>query len=230
MIDSQIIRERIKDLGADLCGFAPIDRFNGAPSGFHPHDIYKDCKTVIVFAKRVPYSLFSATNCIPYSHFSSIIVNEVDVLTLKVVRMLEEFDIGCVPIPSDDPYEHWEPERLYGRAILSLRHAGYLAGLGILGKNTLLINEKFGNMIQLGAVLANVELEGDNIANYKACIENCQICFESCPQGALDGITVNQKACRHHSIYQTEKGYILKRCNLCRMSCPNALGIRQING
>ncbi len=225
MIDPLIIKKQIKELGADLCGFAPIERFNEAPIGFNPLDIYKECKTVIVFAKKVPHSPLLAMNYVPYSHFNSIIINEVDALTLKIMKVFEEIDIGCVPIPSDDPYEHWESERAYGRAILSLRHAGYFAGLGILGKNTLLMNEKYGNMIQLGAVLLNIELKGDELANYEGCIPDCQICLDSCPQGALNGITVDQKACRQQSIYQTEKGYTLKRCNLCRKLCPNALGI-----
>ncbi|MDX1797336.1 MAG: epoxyqueuosine reductase [Candidatus Lokiarchaeia archaeon] len=221
-----MIKEKIKDLGADICGFAPVDRFNDAPDGFHPLNIYKDCKTVIVFALKVPQSLLSATNIIPYSHFSTILINEVDALTIKMVKMFEELDIGCVPIPTDDPYEHWEPERSYGRAILSLRHAGYLAGLGILGKNTLLMNKEYGNMIQLGAVLVNIELDEDPLASYEGCLTDCQICLDSCPQGALDGITVNQKLCRQQSIYKTEKGYTLKRCNLCRKKCPNALRIK----
>jgi epoxyqueuosine reductase len=226
VIDSQIIKERIKELGADLCGFASVNRFNDAPKGFHPLDIYKACKTVIVFAIKVPQTLLFATNIIPYSHFSTILINEVDALTIKIVKMFEKLDIGCVPIPTDDPYEHWEPERSYGRAILSLRHAGYLAGLGILGKNTLLMNKEYGNMIQIGAVLVNVELDEDPLASYKGCLIDCKICLDSCPQGALDGITVNQKLCRQKSIYKTEKGYTLKRCNLCRKKCPNALRIK----
>ncbi len=226
MVDSQIIKERIKELGADICGFAPVSRFNVAPKGFHPLDIYKECKTVIAFAIKVPQTALSGNNLVPYSHFGSIIINEVDTLTLKIVKMFEEIGIGCVPIPSDDPYEHWEPERLYGRAILSLRHAGYLAGLGVLGKNTLLINELYGNMIQLGAVLVNVDLDEDPIADYEGCLTDCKICLDSCPQEALDGVTVNQKLCRQHSIYKTEKGYTLKRCNLCRKKCPNALRIK----
>ncbi len=224
-MNRQIVKEKIENLGADLCGFAPVERFNEAPEGFHPLNIYKGCKTVVVFAKKVPQSLLLATSCIPYSHFSSIIINEVDELTLKIVKFFEELGINCVPIPSDDPYEHWESKRKYGRAILSLRHAGYLAGLGVLGKNTLLINENFGNMIQLGAVLINTELNGDEIAEYEACLPDCQICLDSCPQGALDGITVNQKACREHSIIKTEKGYTLKKCNSCRKLCPSALGV-----
>jgi epoxyqueuosine reductase len=77
---------------------------------------------------------------------------------------LEGLGVMNVPVPSDDPSEYWEPDRSYARGILSLRHAGHLAGLGILGKNTLLINQKFGNMIQLGALLLSEELEGDPIA------------------------------------------------------------------
>ena len=72
-------------------------------------------------------------------------------MTLKLSLILEDIGIENVPIPCDDPYEYWEPENQYGRTILFLRHAGYLAGLGVLGKNTRLINEKFGNMIQLRA-------------------------------------------------------------------------------
>ncbi len=72
-----------------------------------------------------------------------------------------------------------------------MRHSGYLAGLGVLGKNTLLINEKYGNMIQIGAVLVDIELEGDPLIEDALCPTNCNICIDSCPQKALDGKTVN---------------------------------------
>ena len=226
MINKEIIREKILDLGADLCGFAPIDRFNKAPQGFHPKDIYKECKTVVVFAKKVPSGTLDASSCIPYTHVNSLVTNEVDFLTLKIVNIFENLEIKCIPIPSDDPYEYWEPENSYGRAILSLKHAGYLAGLGILGKNTLLVNKNLGNMIQIGAILINKELEGDPMAEYQGCIPSCSICIENCPTGALNGVTVNQKQCRTLSTFKTQKGYVLKKCNLCRKLCPNALGIK----
>ncbi len=151
----------------------------------------------------------------------------VDTLTAEIALRLEELGVGCVPVPSDDPYEHWEADRSYGRAILSLRHAGYLAGLGVLGKNTLLINEYYGNMIQLGAVLVDAELEGNPIATYEACLSDCQLCIDYCPEKALDGASVNQQLCRPRSNFMTEKGYILKKCYVCRSVCPTALGMKQ---
>lgn len=222
-----ITKDDIKDLtyktGADICGIAPQKRFSNAPKGFNPKDIYSKCNSVLVFAKRLPVESINAESCIPYTHINSIITHEVDILTYKISLTLQDKNIKNVIIPSDDPYEYWESNNSYGRAILSLRHAGYLAGLGFLGKNTLLINDKYGNMIQIGALLLEIELEGDPIIN-RSCPKNCNLCIENCPVNALDGNTINQKKCRSLSMYKTEKGYILKKCYLCRKICPKING------
>ena len=158
-----------------------------------------------------------------------VVIKEVDALTLTLSRELEYLAVKNVPIPSDDPSEYWEPAGSYARGILSLRHAGQLAGLGVLGKNTLLINDKFGNMIHLGALLLNLELEADPIAGYEACKKDCQLCIRSCPKSALDGITVNQQACRTLSNYKNERGFILKKCWECRKVCPSYSGVKHFS-
>ena len=227
MIDSGHVKELATKLGADLCGIAPSQRFEKAPEGFKPVDVYGDCRSVIVFAKKVPHAALLADSCIPYTHVSEIVTGEVDLLGVRLSLALEELGIAAVPVPSDVPLEHWEADRQYARGVLSMRHAGYLAGLGVLGKNTLLINEKYGNMIQIGAVLANVELEPDPLATYEGCITDCRKCIEACTRGALDGITVNQKLCRPLSNYVNERGFTLKKCGECRKACPHRLGLRR---
>src|SRR5512139_845963 len=179
------IKSTASDLRADLCGIAPVDRFSSAPKGFHPNDIYADCQSVLVFAKRLPAGSLFASSCIPYTYINRLITEEIDALTLTLSRKLDALGVKNVPIPSDDPSEYWEPDRSYARGILSLRHAGLLAGLGVLGKNTLLINNRFGNMIQLGALLLNFQLEGDPIAAYETCKGDCELCIRSCPKSAL---------------------------------------------
>jgi epoxyqueuosine reductase len=222
--NAQSIKNILYDLGADLCGIADADRFKNAPTGFKPNDIYKQCRSVVVFAKRLPPDTLFASNCIPYTHVNNLITREVDNLTLHASLKLTDRGIGNVMIPSDDPYEYWDIARQHGQAILSLRHAGYLAGLGVLGKNTLLINNKYGNMIQIGAILIDKEVEPDSIADYTVCPPNCSLCLDSCPEGALDGITVTQTLCRPASNFISPKGYKLKKCYLCRSVCPSSLG------
>ena len=215
-----------QELGADLCGIAPVDRFNNAPEGFKPTDIYSKAKSVIVFAKRLPIEILYAESPIPYTHVNSLMVNELDRLALQFSLRLQDMDIKNVMIPSDDPYEAWNQEKQHGQAILSMRHAGVCAGLGKLGKNNLLINAKYGNMIQLGAILTDCELAYDQPADYEVCLEGCSLCLKSCPQNALDGNTVLQIECRKLANYKNEKGYILKKCWTCRKVCPHSLGIK----
>jgi epoxyqueuosine reductase QueG len=227
MIDASLIKETIRGFGADLCGIAPAESFGDVPAGFHPCDIYEKCRSVVVFAKRRPATTLRAISCIPNTLAGSVMKREVDNLAVAIALKMDEIGVGCVPIPSNDPYEHWEPELSYGRAILSLKHAARLAGLGVLGKSTLLINKDFGNMVQLGAVLVDAELEGDPPATFEGCLPECSLCIESCPVAAIDGETVNQQLCRPQSLVMTEKGEMLQKCYTCRSVCPHALGVKE---
>jgi len=225
MIGSRTIKKRILQYGADICGVAPAARFADAPKGFHPRDIYPNCKSVVVFASRFPLSTLQAKANAPYTLVRNKMVDKLDGISFNVSGELEAEGVVSVPIPSADPYEYWDADRRHGRGILSLKHAGVLAGLGVLGKNTLLVNEKFGNMIWLGAILLSVDLEPDPIAPYQGCISECTLCIDSCPQQALDGTTIDQMLCREHSNSYTDGGGLVLSCNICRKVCPYHKGL-----
>jgi epoxyqueuosine reductase len=225
MTITQNVKEIVYKNGADLFGVASIDRFENAPKGFHPRDIYSKTKSVIVFAKRLPTENLYAESVVPFSHLNNVAAHIVDTISFYISNDIETIGIKNVIIPSDDPFEYWDEETKTGRAILSLRHAGYLAGLGIIGRNNLLVNDQLGNMIQIGALLSETELDPSRIADYKTCPDNCRICLDTCPVKALDGVTVNQKACRPLSTYKNVKGFLLKKCYYCRKNCPISKGL-----
>ena len=226
MMNKRAMKEMARKLGADLFGVAPVNRFDEAPGGFHPVDIYKECQSVIVLAKRVPQGVLHAETCVPYTHWNQLVTTCLDNLAMSLSLKLQDNGIGSVPVPSDDPSEYWEPDTQYARGILSLRHAGYLAGLGTIGKNTLLTNSKYGNMIRLGGLLTDVKFDGDPVVTEPQCPSACRICIDACPPSALDGRSVNQKLCREWAYITTKRGFKLMQCNLCRKKCPNALGIK----
>ncbi|OHB63005.1 MAG: hypothetical protein A2Y77_10625 [Planctomycetes bacterium RBG_13_62_9] len=224
MIREQRIKDAAVALGADLCGIAPAARFAQAPASFHPRDLFPQAKSVVVVAKRVPEGPFHATSAIPYTTTNDVILLEVTRLVTSLCCAIEEqADVRAVPVPSE-PYEYWDAEKREGKGLLSLKHAGWLAGLGVITANSLLTNERYGNRICLGALLLDAELQGDAVADYSFDCEQCRRCIDACPVHAIDGGTVNQKLCRGNSGGKTAKGDLLYVCNACRRVCPNGRG------
>jgi len=215
--------EKIKKLayclGAEVCGIAGTDRFDKAPEGFRPADILPGAKSVIVYGRQFTKSLFGATTNAPYTLFRNRLIEIVDTISVELSVELEREGFSVVPVPSSEPYEYWNPELRHGRGILSLKHSAQLAGLGFLGKNTLLINGTYGNRLWLGAVITDAPLKSDAL-NVGNCPAGCMLCQDSCPQSALDGVTIEQLKCRESMAAYTDGGGFLLTCNICRKVCP----------
>lgn len=102
------------------------------------------------------------------------------------------------------------------------------AGLGWIGKNTLLINQKYGSYIFLGEIFINKKLKFDEIAEDKC--GNCKKCIENCPTNSLSTpYYLNYRTCR--SNLTQIKGRIDDKqaklidnciwgCDQCQVVCP----------
>jgi epoxyqueuosine reductase len=226
MLDAAQVKSIAKALGADSCGIARAEAFGGAPEGFRPRDIYPQCRSVVVFLKAMPAEIAQAPNPVPYSSTAYLLYAELDRLGLALVRELEALGAPAVPVPCDTPYLHWDEATGHGMGILSMRHAAHLAGLGRLGRNTLLVNDELGNMGYIGAVLTSAGLEPDAPLEGSPCPKACRICQEACPEKALVGQSVIQGRCRKASIVTVGRGFSIYHCNQCRSRCPLSRGRR----
>lgn len=100
------------------------------------------------------------------------------------------------------------------------------AGLGWTGKNTLLLNKKFGSFLFLGEILTDAELSYDEPAE-NLC-KTCTACLEACPTGALEepGLLNAVKCISYLTLEHRSDlpplslhGY-LAGCDLCQTACP----------
>ncbi|NLD18002.1 MAG: epoxyqueuosine reductase [Tissierellia bacterium] len=224
LMTSNKIKRRALELGAQGCGIAGIKRFENAPEGFSPKDIFSKCKSVISFYKVMPAGAILAENPIPYTHASYQMYKEVDEISMGLLRFCQDFNINGVIIPSDTPYIYWDEDNMEGKGILSLKHTAVLAGLGIMGHNTIFMNSQYGNMPYLGAILVDDELEEDDLTNDFSCIPGCRKCIKACPVGAIEIGKVDQKLCREQSFYKVGRGWDTYNCSECRTKCPLHLG------
>jgi len=104
------------------------------------------------------------------------------------------------------------------------------AGLGWIGKNTLLLNDRAGSWFFLGEILTNLPLPASHKSHINRC-GSCSACIEVCPTGAfvapyqLDAkkcisyLTIEHKG----SIAQDLRELIGNRifgCDDCQLACP----------
>lgn len=226
--EARDVKDKIKkvfiNLGAEVCGIANIDLFTDAPKGFRPTDIYSSCKSVIVFAKKIPKGLAYVSPRITYKHFNDVSLIELDRIAYAAANEIEKmYNVITVPIPSDVPYEYWDEENMEGRGIVSMKHAAVLAGIGSIGKSSLLLNAEYGNMLNISAFLTNLDLPSDAPAE-NICIEGCRLCIDNCPVKAINEYGVNQKLCRQNAYISNDRGFDVTNCNKCRTICPMAFG------
>ena len=106
---------------------------------------------------------------------------------------------------------------------ISLKHAAEIAGLGVIGKNYLLTNPQYGNLLWLSAVLTDAKLVPDKKTKFTLC-DNCNKCIEACPARALDNLaSFGKKGCSNFFTIEDKKFKI--KCFLCRTICPHCFGV-----
>ncbi len=101
------------------------------------------------------------------------------------------------------------------------------AGLGWIGKNTLLLNKEYGSFLFLGEILTDLELDYDQPTD-NSC-GTCSCCVDACPVGALEEPGVlNANKCISYLTLERRSDFTgptdlhgyLAGCDLCQTACP----------
>ncbi|RLD72216.1 MAG: tRNA epoxyqueuosine(34) reductase QueG, partial [Bacteroidetes bacterium] len=68
------------------------------------------------------------------------------------------------------------------------------SGLGFIGKNTMLINNKMGSFFFIGHIIIDLELDYDNPETGNYC-GTCTLCIDACPTQALQPFQLDARKC-----------------------------------
>jgi len=113
---------------------------------------------------------------------------------------------------------------------ISERELAAMAGLGWIGKNTLLLNPRHGSYFLLGEMILSLELAPDErMAEHCG---TCTRCIEACPTEAIMPWSVDARKCiSYHTLEHRgaidpvlheairEAGYVIG-CDICQEVCP----------
>ena len=107
---------------------------------------------------------------------------------------------------------------------ISELHAAALAGLGIIGKNGLLLTEKYGSYVFLGEVITDIEIPCE-VGAVKSC-EDCGACASACPVNVSEkSICLSALSQKKGELSEDEQKILYDTntvwgCDRCQECCP----------
>lgn len=113
------------------------------------------------------------------------------------------------------------------------RYIAYLAGIGFIGRNNMLITKKYGSYVFLGEIITDLYIACKDcrtfsqIKEYEEC-GDCQICYGECPSKSINVNKINPNICLSYITQKKEisdkeisllKGNVFG-CDFCQLKCP----------
>jgi len=221
----QRIIEFCKQQGADLVGFAPVERWDeegSVPPEFRPRALFPPTQTVIVIGIGMPLPIVETTPSILHKELYDTSNIELDQIAFRLVRFLNRQGYPSYYFTRDG---YGSLKLLKKRMYAAFGHtkAAHYAGLGTIGLSNNLLTPEFGPRVRFISVFTSATLEPSPMITKELCIK-CLACAKCCPKKALkprkDGIVadLDKIAC-------TEMAQELTRrrcypCGICTKVCP----------
>ncbi|MDF3001955.1 MAG: (Fe-S)-binding protein [Bacillota bacterium] len=110
---------------------------------------------------------------------------------------------------------------------IPLKPAAVKAGLGWIGKNTLLISKEYGSFQALGGVITNADLSEIYPVQKDRC-GSCNFCADSCPAHAVSRGRLDRSRCLSNLLEEEDlpetidemKDNYFFECDICQDACP----------
>jgi len=142
-----------------------------------------------------------------------------DQVALKVSNYIQKKGYLAIPIPASQIVD-WQDQKAH----LSHKKIGYLAGLGWIGRNNLLVNKTVGSQFRIVSILTDMPLRLDKPT--KEDCEDCRLCVTICPSGAIEE---NPQGFKHTKCFEKLKEFQKKRlvdqyiCGICVKVCNGGI-------
>ncbi|MFX1562445.1 MAG: 4Fe-4S binding protein [Promethearchaeota archaeon] len=208
------IQQKALKWGADLIGFASVDRFKRYPPEHRPTHTFPEARTVIVLALNMVDPILDIwiqappTTGVGRSTIGRAFEDEIlQTICYRLALFLQQCGVKSKVLG-------YEPG-------IYLKDAAVLAGLGVIGRNNLLITPQFGPRVRLRALAIDKELPSKSIMTDNSYCKDCDECVKACPVNALENGQFNRELCLTSSLHRRPiSPYTTLWCTRCSCVCP----------
>ena len=149
-----------------------------------------------------------------YKHHYKTINYRLDQVALRIMHHLQQAGYSALPIPASQMVD-WESQKGH----LSHKWVAKLAGLGWIGRSTLLINPQHGARVRYVTILTDLPLPCGSPLSLDC--GGCRSCIPLCPAGAISEKGYDMAACVEKlKEFSSRRGIGVLICGMCVKACP----------
>lgn len=149
-----------------------------------------------------------------YKHHYKAVNYRLDQVALHFLHHLQQHGYSALPIPASQMVD-WEGQKGH----LSHKLVARFAGLGWMGRSTLLVNPQHGSRVRYVTILTDMPLNPD-LPLSRDC-GDCRSCVSLCPVGAISETSYDMSACvKKLKEFATSRGIGVYICGMCVKACP----------
>ncbi len=206
MLTSQDVKAAARRLGADLCGIASMDRFEGAPKQQDPRYIFPDAAACVVLGFRMPRGYFRGIEegtyftAYPAMGYGGMNLIYMPMVMRELCCFIEDAGYEASPVPNMYPgtsvrfdTQAFDPARSRPvreglprpDVLVDFRVAAFAAGLGEFGYSKVFLTPEFGPRQRFVIILTDAPLAADGLYDGPPICNRCKACVRNCPGGAI---------------------------------------------
>jgi epoxyqueuosine reductase QueG len=192
-----------KNENVSVFGIGPASEMASQAPGYRPEDFLKDARSLVCFGIPIPRDIYHAStwNINSIWRSQNLLYRRLDTLALRFSTILEDNGSRAIPIYGCKPLEVNEKGVIVG--IMNQVAMAEITGIGVVGKNGLLLHSNYGARLMLGGLITDAvlpEIHYPDI-NEPGCPPDCQICADRCPVNAIvaDKKKVNIMRCLNYT-------------------------------
>ncbi|AXV38240.1 MAG: 4Fe-4S ferredoxin [Methanobacterium sp. BRmetb2] len=225
-------KDKCRELGIPLVGFAGVDRWENPPSelpnqfqewiprDFWPQSIYPEAKTVMVIGLPIQIPILDTAPSIYYHELYNTVNILLDIKAYEIANFLTEKGHPSIFLPRDG---YGDINVLIDEplAFFSHKHAAFLAGLGSFGLNNVILTKEYGPRVRFTSIFTSAPIKSDELKTHDLCIR-CLKCADCCPVDAIpnsgdfpplmDKITCTIRSQELREEYRSPCGICIKVC------------------
>ncbi len=176
-----------KDEDVSAFGICPASEMADEPTGHRPEDFLPGVQSLICFGIHIPRDVYCTPSISLETGWRSqnLYYRRLDTLALRFSGLLEEGGDRAIPIYGCMPLDMNNKGTVVG--YFNQIRMAESTGIGVIGKNALLINSKYGSRLMLGGLLTTASLSQMKYPEHEEshCPPECNVCSESCPVNAI---------------------------------------------